>query len=411
MRLFARLALAALAVLSTTPAAADTLEKVVVVTRHGVRAAMSSPERLETATARPWPRFSVPAGHLTANGAELSTLFGGYYRALYEKQGLLAGAGCGQVYYWANVTQRTIATAKALGQGLSPGCAVEVHNVGEGKVDPMFEPVTAGVVKADVAKARAAVSGRVGGDLAAWSAAHRDAVDSLDELLMQCDAAPCPAAPGKRRIFDAKPGFSAEADATVGIEGPEAFASGVTESLLMAWADGQDFASLGWKGLGEASLLRVFPLHQAEFDLRLRTPEVARIGASHLATRVLATLDDGPDAVGGKDAKMVMIVGHDGTLAMLGGLLGLDWTAPGYQPGQIAPGGALVFERWKRDDGARVIRARYTVQTLSQLREKKALTLAAPPASSPIFVPRCSEASLDCPLDRFGAVVKAAVAP
>ncbi|EEF21788.1 conserved hypothetical protein, partial [Ricinus communis] len=153
----------------------------------------------------------------------------------------------------------------------------------------------------------------------------------------------------------------------------------------MAWADGQDFASLGWKGLDEASLLRVFPLHQAEFDLRLRTPEVARIGASQLATRVSATLSDGPDAVGDAKAKIVVIVGHDGTLAMLGGLLGLDWVAPGYQPGQIAPGGALVFERWKRDDGVRVIRARYTVQTLSQLREKTPLTLAAPPAVSPIF--------------------------
>lgn len=410
MRLFARLALVALAVLSATPVAADTLEKVVVVTRHGVRAAMSSPERLETATARPWPRFSVPAGHLTANGAALSTLFGGYYRDLYVKQGLLSDGDCGQVYYWANVTQRTIATAKALGQGLSPGCAVDVHTVGEGKIDPLFEPVAAGVVKPDIAKARAAVAGRVGGDLAAWSAGHRDAIENLDELLMQCEAAPCPAAAGKRRIFDAKPGFSVEADATVGIDGPEAFASGVTESLLMAWADGQDFASLGWKGLDEASLLRVFPLHQAEFDLRLRTPEVARIGASQLATRVSATLSDGPDAVGDAKAKIVVIVGHDGTLAMLGGLLGLDWVAPGYQPGQIAPGGALVFERWKRDDGVRVIRARYTVQTLSQLREKAPLTLAAPPAASLIFVPGCSEASLDCPLDRFGAVVKGATA-
>ncbi|MDG2528583.1 histidine-type phosphatase [Caulobacter endophyticus] len=410
MRVLARLALAAMAVISAAPAAADTLEKVVIVTRHGVRAAMSSPERLETATARPWPRFSVPAGHLTANGAELSTLFGGYYRALYVKQGLLAVADCGQVYYWANVTQRTIATAEALGQGLSPGCAAQVHTVGEGKADPMFEPVAAGVVKPDIAKARAAVAGRVGGDLAAWSAGHGDAIASLDQLLMQCDVAPCPAVAGKRRVYDAKPGFSAEADATVGIDGPEAFASGVTESLLMAWADGQDFAGLGWRGLNEASLLRVFPLHQAEFDLRLRTPEVARIGAGHLAERVSATLNDGPGAVGDARAKMVVIVGHDGTLAMLGGLLGLDWVAPGYQPGQIAPGGALVFERWKRDDGARVIRARYTVQSLSQLREKTPLTLAAPPAVSPIFVPGCSEASLDCPLDRFGAVVKEAIA-
>lgn len=414
MRRLACLIAAAASVLTVSPAAADTLEKVVVVTRHGVRAAMSSPERLETATAKPWPRFAVPAGHLTANGAQLSTLMGAYYRDLYISQGLLKADDCGATSYWANVTQRTIATAQAMAEGLSPGCAVVVGTVGEGGHDPMFEPVAAGLVSPDLALARAAVAGRVGGDLAAWSAAHRDAIDSLDELLMQCDAAPCPAAAGKRRVFDAKPAFSGDADATVGIEGPEAFASGVTESLLMAWADGQDFVAMGWKGLDEAALLRAFALHQAEFDLRLRTPEVARLGASHLARRVLATLQGkGPLVVGAPSARMTVIVGHDGTLAMLGGLLGLDWTAPGYQPGQIAPGGTLVFERWRRDDGVRVVRVRYTVQTLSQLRERRPLTLVAPPAVSPIFVPRCSQSNkaFDCPLTRFEALVAAAVEP
>lgn len=418
MRLLARLSAAALALMVAAPAAAqqagDTLEKVVILSRHGVRAAMSSPERLETATARPWPRFSVPPGHLTSNGAALSTLFGTYYRELYVKQGLLAGADCGAVYYWANVTQRTIATAKALGEGLSPGCAVDVHTVGEGGIDPLFEPVKAGVTKADLALARASVAGRVGGNLAAWSAGHADAIASLDELLMQCDAAPCPKADGKRRVYDEAPAFLDDADETVGIAGPEAFASGVTESMLMAWADGQDFASLGWKGLDEAALLRVFPLHQAEFDLRLRSHQVARTGAGHLASRILATLETKPgkDALGEAKSKMVVIVGHDGTLAMLGGLLGLDWTAPGYQPGQIAPGGNLVFERWRRADGARVIRVRYAVQSLSQLRGKTPLTLAAPPEASPIFVPGCSQAGTgyDCPVEGFAKVVKGAVA-
>lgn len=418
MRLLARFSAFALAALVAAPAAAqssgETLEKVVVLSRHGVRAAMSSPERLETATARPWPRFSVPPGHLTANGAALSTLFGAYYRELYARQGLLADADCGAVYYWANVTQRTIATAKALGEGLQPGCAVDVHTVGEGKADPLFEPVKAGVAKPDLALARASVAGRVGGNLAAWSAGHADAIASLDELLMQCDAAPCPKAEGKRRVYDEPAAFLDDADETVGISGPEAFASGVTESMLMAWADGQDFASLGWKGLDEAALLRVFPLHQAEFDLRLRSHEVARTGAGHLASKILATLEakPGKDAIGGPDAKMVVIIGHDGTLAMLGGLLGLEWTAPGYQPGQIAPGGNIVFERWKRTDGVRVIRVRYAVQSLSQLREKRPLTPAAPPSASPIFVPGCSQAGAgyDCPVDGFAKVVKGAVA-
>lgn len=423
MRSIARLIILAATLCVAAPAVAqaagDRLEKVVILSRHGVRAAMSSPETLETASARPWPRFSVPAGHLTENGATLSRLFGAYYRQLYVSQGLLSAGDCDAVYYWANVTQRTIATARALSEGLSPGCAPKVHTVGEGQADPLFDAVKAGVAKPDLALARAAVAGRVGGGLAAWSASHRDAAETLDALLMQCGARPCPPGQaGKRRVTDAAPAFAEDGDETVGIAGPEAFASGVTESLLMAWADGQDFAALGWKGLDEDSLLRVFALHQAEFDLRLRTPYVDQVTSSHLAARLLATLQAGAGATAGSPlgddaAKVVVIAGHDGTLAMLGGLLRLEWTAPGYQPNQIAPGGALVFERWRLADGQRVIRARYTVQTLSQLRERRPLSLTAPPAASPIFIPGCSRAApgFDCELGRFAGIVASAIDP
>ena len=415
MRYVVRLIALLLLVLVAAPAVAapvDRLEKVVILSRHGVRAAMSTPEHLETASARPWPRFSVPPGHLTANGAALETVFGRYYRELYTSQGLLDGAGCDAVYYWANVTQRTIATAQALSEGLSPGCASVVHTVGADQADPLFEPVKAGVVHPDLALARAAVAGRVGGDLAAWSASRRDAHEALDVLLMQCATRPCPTGTGlgKRRIFEAAPAFI-DGDETVGIVGPEAFASGVTESLLMAWADGQDFAGLGWKGLDEPTLLKIFAPHQAEFDLRLRTPYVARTVSGVLAKRLLATvLRYDKSAIGGSNARVVVIVGHDGTLATLGGLLDLEWVAPGYQPNQIAPGAALVFERWRRADGKRVIRARYTTQSLDQLRRRQPLSLAEPPETSPIFIPGCSERGprFDCPLRRFKSLVLAA---
>jgi 4-phytase/acid phosphatase len=423
MRLFVRAALTAVMLWSATSAWAaapgERLEKVVILSRHGVRAAMSSPERLEETSARPWPRFSVPPGHLTARGEVLASQMGGYFRQLYVAEGLLPEGDCGAAYYWANVTQRTIATAKAVSTTLSPGCAVEVHTVGEGRVDPMFEPVKAGVAAADTELARAAVAGRAGGDLTAWSASHRDAIERLDALLMQCPAGPCPPAPGKRRIFDATPGF-AQGEDLVSLSGPEAFASGVTESLLMAWADGQGFAGLGWRGLDENTLTRVFALHQAEFDLRLRTPYVARTLAGHLAGRLLATLEadaaSGPAnrgaAIGPPDSRIVFVAGHDGTLAVLGGLLRIEWTLPGYQPNQIGPGGALVFERWRKADGARGIRARFTGQSLDQLREARPLPLAAPPLAAPVFIPGCSLATpdFDCPLERFETVVSEALA-
>ncbi len=377
----------------------ERLEKVVILSRHGVRAAMSSPERLEEASARAWPRFSVPPGHLTARGEVLASLMGGYFRERYVAEGLLGQDDCGAAYYWANVTQRTIATARAVSRTL--------------------EPVKAGVVVADADLARAAVAGRAGGDLVAWSASHRDAIERLDALLMQCPVGPCPPSPGKRRILDAKPGF-VDGEDLASLSGPEAFASGVTESLLMAWADGQDFAGQGWRGLDEDALTRVFALHQAEFDLRLRTPYVARTLGGHLARRILATLEAGVepvragqgDAIGPPDARIVFVAGHDGTLAVLGGLLRMEWTLPGYQPNQIEPGGALVFERWRRADGVRVIRARFTGQSLRQLREATPLSRAVPPLATPVFIPGCSTATpaFDCPLDRFEAVVSQALA-
>lgn len=410
MRLSSRIAAVAIALTSAaTAASADTLEKVVILSRHGVRSAMSSPERLEEASARPWPRFAVPAGHLTARGGALVARMGDYYRQYYSAQGLLKAGDCSAVYAWANVTQRTIATGRAYADALAPGCALAVNTVGEGNNDPMFEPVKAGIVKADHALARAAVAGRVGGDLSAWSASHRQEAEQLDALLMQCAKGPCPAAPGKRRVFDAKPGF-VDGEELAGVSGPEAFASGVTESLLMAWADGGDFAGLGWKGLDEEALTRAFFLHQAEFDLRLRTPYVARILAGHLADRLLATVEGDAASIGPADAKLVVIAGHDGTLASLGGLLRMEWTLPGYQPNQIQPGGALVFERWKRDDGVRVVRARFTGQSLSQLRNMTPLDAKTPPLSAPVFIQGCGTATpaFDCRLEDFKAVVRSA---
>ncbi|MBB4130460.1 4-phytase/acid phosphatase [Xanthomonas arboricola] len=398
-----------------------------VLKRHGVRAAMSSPEQLGRYSLRTWPRFDVPAGHLTANGARLEALFGSYYRARYAPLGLFDGDGCDKVYYWANRTQRTIASAQALASTLTPGCTNTVHHVADGASDPLFDGAPALRQPAAVDLMRAAIAGRVGGDVAAWNAAQHDAIDTLQQLLLQCAQRPCPAqaGAGKQRL-DAVPARMGDAhDGIAGVEGPASAASGISESLLMGWADGQDFAALGWQGLDEASLLRAFAPHQAEFALRLRAPTVARMASSPLAARLLATLQQGSDTnrsananaahatpIGG-GARLVVLSGHDGTLTLLAGMLDLHWQLPGYQPDQTVPGGALVFERWRRADGQRVIRLRYTAQTLAQLRERRTLTLQAPPPSSPVFIPGCSNATpeYDCPLPTLATVIDAAIDP
>jgi 4-phytase/acid phosphatase len=137
---------------------------------------------------------------------------------------------------------------------------------------------------------------------------------------------------------------------------------------------------------------------------------------------VLATLQQGSDNASGSAtraapiggaARLVVLSGHDGTLTLLAGMLDLHWQLPGYQPDQTVPGGALVFERWRRADGQRVIRLRYTAQSLAQLRERRTLTLQAPPPSAPVFIPGCSSATpgYDCALPTLAALIGAAIDP
>jgi 4-phytase/acid phosphatase len=50
---------------------------------------------------------------------------------------------------------------------------------------------------------------------------------------------------------------------------------------------------------------------------------------------------------------------------------------------------------------------------MDQLRNRTALTLAAPPASAPVLIPGCSvrNATFDCPLSKFVALAKQVIDP
>ena len=111
----------------------------------------------------------------------------------------------------------------------------------------------------------------------------------------------------------------------------------------------------------------------------------------------------------------MVLVGHDTNIANIGGLFGMNWWIPGTQANPMLPGGALVFELWKRagQTSAFYVRTSYVVQTLDQMREATTLTLANPPARSPIFVPGCSGEgpAFDAPLASFVRVARHVIDP
>lgn len=138
--------------------------------------------------------------------------------------------------------------------------------------------------------------------------------------------------------------------------------------------------------------------------------------ASHVVRSLVqaATGSATAGALGTPSSKLIVLFASEVHVAGLAGLFQIDWLLPGYPKNYSAPGGALVFElRQSQSTGEYIVRTAYIAQTLEQLRHKTALTLAAPPAIAPVFIPGCSahNATYDCPLATFVKVVQHAIDP
>ncbi len=386
----------------TTPPPQDKLERVVIVMRHGVRSAMSSPEELGRYSRRAWPRFAVPPGHLTANGATLVTMLGSWYRAHYRQLGLLGANDCA-VYYCPNHTQRTEATATALAAGLTPGCAATIHQSAAAP-DPLFDAPQTPLAPLDPQRILAAISARVDGDLAAWDVRQGPDRDRFEALLLQCRRIPCSSVERtevQRRLNDTPVAMRID-DGKPDLTSPSLQVAGIAESLVMAYADGLAFP--GWRGIDAATIGKALVVHGAGIDLRTRTPEVGRQTSSYLAMRLLATLQRGAGAIAladpiGEAEKIVVLSGHDGTVTMLAGLLGLNWKLRDYGKGEAAPGGGLVFEVWRvATTGQQVVRINYVAQGLDQMRYRTPLSIDTPPELASVAIAGCTD---PCSLPRF----------
>ncbi len=383
------------------------LKLVVIVSRHGVRSPTGKLDQLNQYSSQPWPAWSVPPGYLTEHGAHLMTLFGAYDRQLLAAQGLLAPSGCGdaaRIRIVADSDQRTRETGKALAAGLAPGCAVEVAARPEGTADPLFHSLGAGVSHPDHQLATAAISGRIGANPQGLTEAYRPQLEALEVVLRGCNpASACAGTPAPQSLFDIPSSIApGRGDHPVELRTPLGVASTMTENLLLEYAEGMDAALVGWGRVDLSKLRSLLQLHEASEDIERRTPYLARAQSSYLLSHVLESMEQAvearsvPGALTKPGDRLLILVGHDTNISNIGGALGLDWLIDGRR-NDTPPGGALVFELWKkRGEDEYSVRTYYTAQTLDQMRNATPLSLGNPPERVPVFVPGCSRADASC---------------
>jgi len=407
------------------PRSGAELKYVVIVSRHGVRPPLWTDEQLNQYSSQPWPKWDVPAGHLTSHGAQLMKLFGAYDRAQFAKAGLLSAKGCSdasKVSFLADSDQRTVATAKAVSEGMLPDCAVQVTALPEGTPDPIFSPLAAGVGHGNQALGAASVAGRIGNHPEAMLDAYRPALVVLDEILFgrQTGATKGLDLTSKLCLLNLPTTIgAAKGDKLAEMKGPIATASTLAEDFLLEYTNGMTGKDLGWGRIDEAKLRQVMSLHIAYSDLLRRTPYIGRAASSNMLSHILKSMDQAIEgkpvagALGKPGDRVLFLAGHDGNLSNIAGTLDLSWLLPGYQPNDTPPGGALSFELWQLPGGEYQVRTYYSAQTLEQMHKAQPLTAENPPAVAPLFLDGCSEAgpAMPCSWKGFQHKVETAIDP
>ncbi|MFL4555262.1 AppA family phytase/histidine-type acid phosphatase [Yersinia kristensenii] len=416
--------------LNAAPLAAQstgyTLERVVILSRHGVRSPTKQTQLMNDVTPDKWPQWPVKAGYLTPRGAELVTLMGGFYGDYFRSHGLLP-AGCpaaGAIYVQADVDQRTRLTGQAFLDGIAPDCGLKVHYQADlKKIDPLFHTVEAGVCKLDPEKTHQAVEKRLGGPLNELSQRYAKPFALMGEVLNFSASPYCNSLQQKGKTCDFATFAANEIEVNkegtkVSLSGPLALSSTLGEIFLLQ--NSQAMPDVAWNRLsGEENWISLLSLHNAQFDLMAKTPYIARHKGTPLLQQIDTALVLQRDAQGqtlplSPQTNLLFLGGHDTNIANIAGMLGANWQLP-QQPDNTPPGGGLVFELWQNPDNhQRYVAVKMFYQTMDQLRNADKLDLKNNPARIvPIAIEGCENEGDNkrCQLETFQKKVAQVIEP
>ena len=381
---------------STSAADALKLQRVVMLMRHGVRPPTKAKVTPEGMADQPWPEWQVDYGELTQHGYDAVRLLGAWDRTNWAVRGLLPAGGCpakSDIEIAASSKSRTQATARALVEGMVPGCGIEVDFPAGPDADVEFHPLDAGAMPIDADEALRAVQALApAGGMQAELAAHAEGFKLLDQAL-GCTGA---RAQSGCSLAAMSPALVRNEGDRPDIGDPFGIASTVSQTFLLEYLEGKPMSDVAWGRLTRQQIEDLLEFHSLKFYYEGRAPYVAARAASPLASRMLKAMQQGP--------KLTVLVGHDTNIADLGGFLDLHWKVPSYPRDDPPPGGALGFEVLADAQGRQFVRAFYRSQTMDQVRELQSLSAANAPSYEYLPIPGC--ASL-CPLQQFEKLVSA----
>jgi 4-phytase/acid phosphatase len=402
------------------------LKFAVALFRHGVRAPLK--DLGATHSQNPWPSPATKWGaddwgYLTRHGCEAVKVLGAYYGSYYSKTAWCNGF---KVYLWADVDERTVATAQALRVGMkNAGVDVKLESLCPqkvdpcvqkfdpcvGKTDPLFHPFKATCGTPDPNELKR-IATNINDHLPGWLheftyptgnhqlgdvylilGCNKSKTDGCQQPLNQITdhatawspptATPTPR-PSSPIQWNGK--FSAS-PTPISTDGQFPYASTATEAFLLEYVNGMPMEEVGWGNelTGSTDKLgKLLALHEFYFNQTEREPYLAGIAGANLVREIFDQLTQ----AAGKPRRECMrasgnrqfvgLVGHDTNLANVQTLLNVKWSFNKDQQSPVdlralpdndaLPAGALVFELRQTGQSDYTVRIQYITQSLNQIR-------------------------------------------
>lgn len=363
-----------------------TLSKVVVLSRHNIRSPLSDgSSMLAKVTPHEWFNWPSRASELSLRGGVLETIMGQYFRKWLESENLIPENYIpkdGEVRFYANSMQRTIATAQYFSSGMLPVANVVIeHRYAPSKMDAVFTPQTVHLYEGFEAAAMEQINSLYGkASLAELCETLKPAYEVLEKVLdfEKSEYAQANGFP-HFKTDDTEVFFKEMAEPSM--KGSLKLATSASDALVLQYYEESDDKKAAFgHDISRADWEKIASIKDMYGDVLFTAPVVAKEVARPLLKEIAKEL-------GAAERKFTFLCGHDSNVAsVLAALDVKDYSLPAAIEKKTPIGVKLVFEVWKDKNDAEFVALNLVYQTTEQLRSCQMLSLQEPPAKYEVFL-------------------------
>ena len=350
------------------------LQKMTILSRHNLRSPLTAPgSDVEKVTPHKWFKWTSNPGELSLKGGQLETIMGQYFRRALTSEKLVAEVyqpKKGEMRFYANSKQRTIATARYFAAGFLPIADITVEHKFEPEgSDLVFSPHLAYYSEGFKNKAKKEMTDMI------KSRGIKNKLEGVYKTLEKViDYKDSPMAKSGRKFTTNDIEISIAKDKQPQIKGSFKLAMSTADSLVLQYyeepnakaaAFGHTLTQKEWEQLADITSMY--------YDITLTTASVA----PNVVHRCLGVMNE---ELSDKNRKFSFLCGHDSTIeATLAALDIKPYSLPNSIEKHTPIGVKFVISVWKDKTGEEYAAPELVYQSVNQLRTREILTEDNPP--------------------------------